>query len=186
MPAYGVGVDYSTHKVHMALVAQDKLLEQRVVPFDGKTGPERLTLLMLAFHEMRRELPGHVVIEEPFVAAHENVRTPIVLGKVVGFIEAAAYMEGFTVQTMTANEWRSFAGIMHGKRADLKRRAIALYSLQFHAKPRDDNEAEAALMALVACRQGRIDELVQAAKHGPRHGRPKAWMRQQLDEEVPA
>ena len=172
----------------MALVDNhDALLDRRVVVLDGKDGPGKLTALMVAFHELRRELPGTVVIERPFLGANENAQTPIVLSLVVGLIEAAAYMEGYAVLLLTANEWRSVAGIHVGKRADLKREACRLYRLQFGVETKDDNEAESALMALVACHKGKVNALIDAAvKRQPKHGHPKAYQRAELDEDVPA
>ena len=160
MPAYGVGVDISTHKIHFALVDHhDALLDRRIVVLDGKDGPAKLTALMVAFHELRRELPCAVVIERPFLGGNENAQTPIVLSLLVGMIEAAAYIEGYTVLLLTANEWRSYAGIHRGKRTNLKAEALRLYRVQFGLETKDDNEAEAGLMALVACRQGRLEGL---------------------------
>lgn len=188
MPAYGVGVDVSTHRVHMALVDHhDELLDRRIVVLDGKDGPGKLTALMVAFHEMRRELPGTVVIERPFLGENDNEQTPIVLSLVVGMIESAAYIEGYAVLLLTANEWRSYAGIHLGKRASLKAEALRLYRLQFSIETKDDNEAEAALMALVACRKGRVEGLIAAQQpRDPKHGHPKAWQRAEIDEDVPA
>lgn len=189
MPAFGIGVDFSTHRVHLTKVARDKLVSERVVRIDQISGPDRMRALGLALHEMHNGEPGGlVVIEKPYLGKF-NPQTLMHLSFVAGNVEGAAYLEELAVQFMAASEWRSLVGIKLGPktaRVDLKAAAMWMYRVQFQAEASDDNVAESALIALAAARNQPMQALIRDRPRPRRNPRGRAYLRQQIDEDVTA
>lgn len=190
-PLYAAGCDYSTHAIHLAVVGRDEIAKVHVARIEHMEHSERVTALVVAFNEVRHcaVLEGihapTVLIEQPF--HHEgngNASTTIILSMLCGELMAAAVMEGFTILRLMAGEWRALAGVAntaqrftaksgrrpgaqpmrHLGRADLKAEALRLVKLEYGVDfGKDDNSAEAVLMARVALGIARRDALVASA-----------------------
>lgn len=155
--APALGIDYSTHAVHMALVGRDAVLETTIVDLDRKPLHRQLEDLREALSAIRPCVGLMALIEAPYYG-HDNPDTALKLSRLVGILEAVATVEGFWTRTMRATEWRPLAGIglLSGKgverklRAGLKQEACRLVKLEFGLDSKDDNLAEAILIGRVA------------------------------------
>ena len=168
-PAVNValGCDFSTKAVHLALVSATAVEAMRVVPLRPREPSLSIGPLSVALAELCRLHPTTLVIERPFVNVRKDrgtdYLTPILLGRVWGMVETLALQEGYRVLCMTANEWRSMAGVTRlQSRKDAKREAVRLVALEYGYAARDDNEAEAILMGRVGLALHRRAVLVEA------------------------
>ncbi len=187
LPAYGVGVDYSTKRIHIAVVSREEVAKVHIARIEGMDHSERVTALAVAFDEVRhcealRLVHGPVaVVENPFVGKNDS--SAIILSILMGELIAVAVLAGFGVLRMTASEWRGQVGIKstaprstresghrggqpmrHLNRADLKAEALRLVKLMYGVDfGKDDNAAESVLMAGVALTQARERALLAVA-----------------------
>lgn len=158
-----LGIDLSTHGVHMALVDRDGIVETATVRLDGHSAASQVSMLRGALIEMPCPVDTLALIEQPY-HGHDNPQTTIALARVAGMVEAVALQCGYQVRRMTAAEWRPLAGIgnyassgnpkkpilRNRARAELKAAALRLVKLEYGLETADDNLAEAVLMARVA------------------------------------
>jgi len=175
------GCDYSNHAIHLALVNR-----AGIVTYDAlllkHVGDQKLAQLLSTVLAHYRELGAeHIVIERPYLGRYRskdgltettNPLTLIDLADLAGQVRALASLAGFQVHRMTASEWRPLAGVTRfveqglnqtGRDA-LKEAAIKQVKLEYGFSTKDNNLAEALLMAGVALGLAKREQLVERAR----------------------
>lgn len=159
-----LGCDYSASKVNLAKVDRDGFRAMRVVELANKDLSQQVTALMTALAEL--EPCTTMVIEDSFVhlradevlASGEprlpNYLAALRLTAVRSMVATVASAMGMYVYVLASASWRSQAGVFQfsssRRRDDLKKAAIRLVKLEYGYETKNDNEAEAILMAKVA------------------------------------
>lgn len=177
LPRFAVGADYSTRRVHLALMNRDAVQAELIVELERNHPRAELLALRKALAIWRAETGVCVVgFEEPFVRVRDgklagvdatNHQTAIQLTRTSTRIEDAAVCEGYEViYRLGANVWRPKAGVqaVSRRREDLKRAAIALVRVVYGIDcGKDDNRAEAMLIGSVTLALAHEAAMVAAA-----------------------
>ena len=82
-----LGIDLSTHGVHMALVDRDGIVETATVRLDGHGAASQVSMLRGALIEMPCPVDTLALIEQPY-HGHDNPQTTIALARVAGMVRS--------------------------------------------------------------------------------------------------
>jgi hypothetical protein len=173
VPRSAAGADFSLHAIHLAHVNSDGLVTYDVLDLKGVGDEKRAWLIGETLRHYAQKGATHILIEKPFLQHFTNAQggtgtsaeTTIELAAMGGFIRCLATQAGLWVYWANATEWRSEAGLMatssggHRRlvREEFKRDAIAMVKVEFGLETKDDNLAEAVLMARVALSRANLE-----------------------------
>lgn len=155
------GIDYSTRRIDVAAV-RGRALTYRKAWELGRTAELDVRAIGRAIIELHEATGGDVLIclEKPFRSQNQAAGN-VALHKIPIRVETLALAAGLDVVFVAVNTWHSQILGDGGLRSDnAKRAALRLVNAQFRLNLRNDNEADAVCLAMMAQTIGRTARAV--------------------------